>query len=125
MTLSGIAVKIFGQLVQLNAWPVPIVGQGSDGQPVALALNADGSINTTGAGVQRTPTISTVNSSGTVAAGARKLTFIFSGDFSGTVLGTAFAGGTDASLTIDAPAGDTLAAVGYTVASGSIRIIQI
>lgn len=79
--------------------------------------------NTTTA--ERTPTITTASSSGTVSAGARKLTFIFSADFSGTVLGAAFEGATDTAITIDAPSGDTLAAVAYTRSAGSVRIVKV
>lgn len=79
--------------------------------------------NTTSA--QRTPTITTASGNGTVSAGARKLTFVFSTDFAGTVLGATFAGDDDASITIEAPANDTLAAVAYTVSAGSVRILKV
>lgn len=72
--------------------------------------------------VQRTPVINTATTSGTVPAGTRKLTFIFSSDYTGTVLGTPFTGTTDTSVDLDAPEGDTLGPVVYTVATGSVRI---
>lgn len=86
---------------------------------------AVGSVSAQTAGTQRTPTITTAVASGAVPAGTRKLTFIFSSDFTGTVLGAAFTGASDASVTIDAPAGDTLGEVAYTVTSGSIRIVAV
>jgi len=78
----------------------------------------------TGAGTS-TPVITTVSASGTVAAGFRKVTFIFSADFAGTVLGATFDGATDASLSLEAPVGSVLAAVAYTRSAGSIRIITL
>ena len=76
-------------------------------------------------GVQRTPAISTVSASGTVTAGVRRVTFVFSSDFAGTVLTATFAGATDSSITIEAPAGDTLAAIAYTRSAGSMRILEV
>ena len=72
-----------------------------------------------------TPTITTVTETGTIPAGAKSLTFIFSSGFAGTLLGTAFAGGSDSTVSLTAPVGDTLTAVTYTVTAGSFRLIQI
>jgi hypothetical protein len=72
-----------------------------------------------------TPTIASVTESGTIAAGAKSLTFVFSQDFTGTVLGVAFVGTTDSRISLDAPAGETLTAVVYTVTAGSFRLIKI
>ena len=71
------------------------------------------------------PTITLVAESGTIPAGAKSLTFIFSSDFAGTVLGVAFAGGADSTISLTAPVGDTLTAVVYTVSAGSYRLITI
>lgn len=72
-----------------------------------------------------TPTITTASTSGTVAAGSRGLTFVFSSTFTGTVLGATCAGATDSSLSIPAPPGTTLAAVAYIVSAGSVRILDV
>ncbi len=74
---------------------------------------------------QRTPAITVATASGSVAAGTRKMTMIFSSDFTGTVLGASISGVNDRSLTIDAPARDTLAAIAYTITAGNIRIITV
>lgn len=42
--VSGIEVEIFGKESNLYRDPVAMVGQDSDGKPVPLALNADGSL---------------------------------------------------------------------------------
>lgn len=77
--------------------------------------------------------ITTATTSGTVAARARFVTFIFNTSFTGTIAGACFAGTAgvcsagspaDLSLTIPAPAGDTLTAITYTVSAGSVRIIR-
>ena len=72
-----------------------------------------------------TPAIANVSSSGTVAAGARSLTFIFSPDFAGTILGVAFAGGVDDDFTISTSGRDYLTAVAYTVTAGSLKILSL
>lgn len=76
-------------------------------------------------GNPRTPTITSVSTSGTVAAGAMKVTFIFSASFTGSILGCAYSGTTDGSQTIDAPLHDTLTAIPYVVSAGSIRIVVV
>lgn len=77
-----------------------------------------------GAGTS-TPVLTTVAASGTVAAGFRKATFVFSPDFVGTVLGGTFAGAADAALSLEAPVGSVLDAVAYTRSAGSIRLITL
>lgn len=77
------------------------------------------------AGVQKNVTITAATTSGTVAAGSQKLTLIFSADFAGSVQGAAFAGAADASLTLDAPDGDYLPVITYTVTAGTLRIVRI
>lgn len=76
-------------------------------------------------GASRTPAIASVSSSGSVAAGKKVVDFIFSSDFTGTVLTVAFAGANDSVISFEAPPGDTLAAIAYTVTAGSIRISTI
>jgi hypothetical protein len=110
------ALVTAGGLLQVDASGAPIAVTGTfwqATQPVSLATT------------QRTPTITSHTADVTVAAGARKLTLIFSADFAGTVLGVAFAGTADASLTIDAPPGDTLAAVAVTRSAGTVRILKV
>lgn len=72
----------------------------------------------------RTPSITLVTTSGSVAAGSRKATFIFSTDFTGTLLGVSYSGTTDAAQTLDPPTGEQSEAIAYTVITGSIRIVQ-
>lgn len=77
--------------------------------------------------------IVTATTSGTVAGRARFVTFIFNTSFTGTIAGACFAGTAgvcsagspaDLSITIPAPAGDTLGAITYTISAGSARIIR-
>lgn len=77
------------------------------------------------AGSARIPTITTATTSGTVAAGCRQVIFIFSADFTGTVLGATFAGANDSSVAMAAQTGDALTAIVYTVTAGNIRIVQV
>lgn len=81
--------------------------------------------NVTIVGKLRTPTITSVTSSGTVAAGARNVTFVFSSTFTGSILGVAYAGSSDASQTISAGSADALDAIAYTVTAGSMRIVDV
>jgi hypothetical protein len=71
---------------------------------------------------RRTVTITTASSSGSVAAGAKRILFIFSADFVGTILGATFSGTTDYSFPIEAPLGDILPVIAYTRSAGSVRI---
>lgn len=73
----------------------------------------------------RTPAVSLVTTNGTVASGKKIVDFIFSSDFTGTVLTVAFTGAADSVISFEAPPGDTLAAIAYTVTAGSIRIVTI
>jgi hypothetical protein len=86
-----------------------------------------GTVSTTPASpVVRTASIATATTSGTVAAGARTLTFIFSANFTGTLLSGTFSGATAASVTINAGGqADTLAAVGYVVTTGTLQILEV
>lgn len=78
-------------------------------------------------GVSRTPAITTVtdSSASPVAAGAKYVGFIFSSDFAGAITGAPYAGPADASQDFTAPPGDTLAAIGYTITAGTLRIVTI
>jgi hypothetical protein len=72
--------------------------------------------------------ISQVTTSGSVGSNARRIVFIFSSDFVGTVAGGPFTGATDASLELNAGTNDindVLGPVAYTVSAGSMRIIRI
>jgi len=126
-TLSGLTANLFGRTALLYNWPIAIVGKDSSGNPVPLKLSDDGTITATvsGAGTQRTQTITLLTTSGTIAAGARGLTLIFSTDFTGTVGGVAFNGANDSSFTFPIPSGDTIGAVSYVVTTGSIRAVKV
>lgn len=67
----------------------------------------------------------TKTTSGTVLAGCRGVTFIFSPDFTGSVAGKTFTGATDASYSPPIQTGDTLAATAYIVTTGNIRIVEV
>lgn len=108
-----------------TANPVTIGGVDANGNAQTVLVDASAGMKVQVASTQRTPSITTATASGSVPAGARKLTFIFSNDFAGSVLGSTFSGTNDASVTIDAPAGDTLAAVAYTITAGSLRIVEV
>jgi hypothetical protein len=70
-------------------------------------------------------TSSTATTSGTVAAGARDVEFIFSSSFTGTIDGVAWAGSTDSAKRFQAIGEHTYPAFTYTVTAGSVRIIEI
>lgn len=80
---------------------------------------------TSSTSVQRVPSISSIVSSGTIEAGSRKLTIVFSNDFTGTILGASFEGFTDPALILDAPSGSVLYSIPYSILTGSIRIISV
>lgn len=71
----------------------------------------------------RVPTATVLSASGTRVAGIRKSTWIFSATFAGTVLGVSFPA--NSTIDIDAPNGETLAPIVYTVTAGSITILEI
>lgn len=50
---------------------------------------------------------------------------ILSTNFTGTILGVAYSGATDAVQPFEAPHGETLEAITYTVTAGSIRIVVV
>ena len=98
---------------------------GGGGSLVNVKANPSGAltVESTESITQRTPSKSTVTSSGSVTAGAQSITFITSTDFIGTILGdTAKASST---YTYSVNCNDTLAAIVYTCTAGSIEILKI
>lgn len=112
------------QPVSAASLPLPS-GAATSAKQDTLQTAVDAINTKTIATVERTPSITSVTTNGTVSAGARSLTFIFSSDFTGTVLTTSFNGAYDKSVDIPVPAGDTIAAVAYTVVTGNIRIVKV
>jgi hypothetical protein len=74
-------------------------------------------------GTSRTPACTAAVASASTSAGVKSVTFLASSDFSGTVLGQAFPA--SATLTFDAPNGDTLGAMAFTRAAGTLFIYYI
>ena len=118
--------NLFGQLLPgstMHGIPLGTADGTATGELVVkVAVVAGGS---TPVSIQRTPAMVLATTSGTVAAGAKVVEFIFSSSFTGTVLGVAFAGATDSSEKFTAPGNDTLGAIVYTVTAGSVRIMTI
>lgn len=113
-------------LSNMTGLPLGTVPEASGTGELALKVMVVGTTSGGGgSGTQRTASVTTVSSSGTVAAGARKLTFVLSPDFTGTILTGTFSGATDAAIPFDAPAGDTVGAIPYTISAGSIRILKV
>lgn len=79
-------------------------------------------------GSVRTVTGSTKTTGGTIAAGARKVEFIFSSDFAGTITATSgsitYNGATDSAKTYVDQTGGLQPKLTYTVSAGSVRIIE-
>ncbi len=74
----------------------------------------------------RTPLLSVATVTGTITEGALSITLVPSSDFSGTILGTAITPESPiAAFTWNAPAGDVVGAIPYTVTTGSLFITQI
>lgn len=65
-----------------------------------------------------------VSAGGTVTAGCRTVTFVFSSDFSGTVNGVTYSGATDTSRTFKDIGEHVYRAIVYTRSAGSIRILE-
>ncbi len=74
-------------------------------------------------GTSRTPSCVAAVASASTTAGSQSVTLLASSDFSGTVLGQAFAAG--ASLTFRANPGDTVAAMAFTRAAGTLFIYYL
>lgn len=79
----------------------------------------------TPAAVQRTATTTLATTNGSVAAGSKSVVFGVSADFSGTIDGVAVDPDNFASVPYVAPNQDTLEAIAYTVAAGSLLIVRI
>lgn len=74
----------------------------------------------------RTPLLSVATVTGTITEGALSVTLVPSTDFSGVILGTPITPDSPiAAFTWNAPAGDVVGAIPYTVVTGSIYITQI
>lgn len=71
-----------------------------------------------------TPSITTANIGGTIAAGSRAVLFSFSADFTGTIQGGAFTGASN-SFRLAAPTGTKFSAISYTVTAGTIQIVDV
>lgn len=90
-----------------------------------VLVNSDNGLPITSAAAAYTASVSSLAADGSVAAGSRSVTFIFSSDFAGTIAGGAFAGATDASVDFVAPFGGTLGAIAVTVSAGTVRIAKV
>lgn len=96
------------------------------GAPVSISQTTPGTTNAVQlTGAQVTPVSSTVTTDATVAAGKFSVEFIFSSDFTGTILTVAYIGAADAVKSFEAPAGRTLGAIAYTISAGSARLTAI
>lgn len=74
----------------------------------------------------RTPSLTVATTTGSVLTGARSVSLAPSADFEGTILGTTITGVTNgAAFDFVAPAGDTIAAIAYTITAGSLTIQQL
>ena len=98
----------------------------ADGTPSGeIVLKVQAIPGSGGGSTQRTPSLSVITISGTVAAGTKEVEFIFDPSFVGTILGAAFSGASDASVRFVTEGSDTLAAISYTVSNGSFRLKKI
>jgi hypothetical protein len=91
-----------------------------------LAINADGSLNATVAPAvsARTFAVNTYSAaSGNITAGDYSMSIVASSDFSGTVGGVTFPA--SATLSISSPLKDTLPAIAYTRAAGTLTVYSI
>lgn len=75
------------------------------------------------AGVARTLTTTAAVASGSVAVGAKSIVFSSSSDWAGTIAGAAFPAST--TVTVNAPFGDTLAAIAFTRSAGTLNIFRL
>lgn len=122
-TIGSFTVSLFNAARSLFNWPVVVIGIGPDGKAYPMAVNPDGSLPpSTGAGTARTTQIivATDSSYSPVGAGAKSVAFLFSPDFAGTIAGSTIDPTKVPPFGVDAPPGDTLAAITYTCTSGQI-----
>lgn len=101
------------------------LGVTGDGEVAAKVLLVGSAAPTPASLAEATATITSVNSNGTVAAGAIALTFVLSSDFAGTILGATYSGTTTSSQTIPVPSGYKLTEVAYTISAGSMLIVKV
>jgi hypothetical protein len=73
---------------------------------------------------KRTPNISRVAASGSIAEGANSIQIIPSSDFAGTIGGVAYAGA-DGKLELRAPENDWVGPLDYTRTAGSLLIVTL
>lgn len=73
---------------------------------------------------QRTCASSVVSTNGSVSAGKQSVQFVPSSDYTGTLLSAAWPG-TNNPIGFSANGNDTLGAIAYTVATGSLTIVTI
>ena len=100
-----------------------IHGKTAQGDFKDVKVTPSGAIVTAVDTTERTPTKTTVSTSGTIAAGAQSVTMKTSLNFSGTILTDVAS--PDYTYTFSVNNGDTLAAIAYVVTTGSIEIIKI
>jgi len=109
--------RTFVQLVNKNGTPVEVTDDNK--------LKVEGTFVITPDITVRTPTLTRATGSGTIAAGARSVSFLNSGaDDVPTVLGSVLKQGESISFNAGGE-DDTLSAIAYTVASGELLIAAI
>jgi hypothetical protein len=96
-----------------------------DGDIVGASAGASGANGSAGTAVASSGLSAPQTASGSVTAGARALTFIFSADFTGTMDGGAVSGASLESFNYFVPAGCTLPAIPYTVTAGSLQYLAL
>ena len=79
-------------------------------------------LTNTPAGVQRTLTSTVATTGGTVALGAKSVSFTFSADYAGSVNGATIDPSVTGSKSFSAPGQDTLPAIVYTCTAGSVTV---
>jgi hypothetical protein len=99
-------------------------GEDDEGDPFAIPVRIV--LGSPAGGSQLSPSIASVTTGGTIAAGKRYVEFIFSSDFAGSILGATFAGPRDLSYSLPfLPPGDSYGAIVYTISAGSARIVSL
>jgi hypothetical protein len=102
----------------------PTYIEGSDN---AFSLDLAGNLRIKLPATVRTPAIAieTGSTNSPITAGKKSVAFIFSSDFEGTVLTKAIDPTKVGTLGFEAPPGDTLAAIAFTVTNGSVTIVTL
>lgn len=115
-----------GAILLRLAGHIPLIaGLNSEGKPVPIKANDDGSISVVSGGAQRLMSFSNPTGDGNIPAGTVSVGFIFSSDFVGSIGGNPYTGAGDAAEGFTAPDGDTLPQINYTISAGSARIVRI